>query len=919
MTRKSYRIWIGCAFLAFLGWQTNRLAAQTGLIQHLDASVEESILTGSNNEVTLWNDLSEAGNNAIPQIGTVYKVTEGDRVWLDFGESRNSLQLFGSAASDSWLDQSAGAGGFCIFLVFKISSFHSDWNDILGNTSTALEPYGFGMRYSKSGSAQNYLAGIRQDGPQLEPGDVVIFALKYDASANIASFWNSKLDAEVSKSISHADFSMGSTVSLGTTTNSNRFFKGCIGEVSIYNEALDDEVFVAVRENLSSKWLSTETDPPLPNPAGFEIVPTAIYGTTISMLANTGSDENGGIEYYFEEVSANPGGDDSGWQPFPYYSDGGLAPDTEYRYRVKMRDAFGNSGEASEVYAATTSDAVPWKNDLDSGAYYGYQAWHRGPEEGWPHWFDNGIPDAAHMSGDNWPDLSEYPILYETQLDYPDASPVFVYSTNDYETIDVHIRWMKEYGIKGCYIQRQQLNIDNPANLAYMDRKAMHVRRACEKYGVKFCMMPCNNDKTDGGRGQEYVDIIINDWKHCVDDLKITESPMYMHQDGKPVIGFWGLGFSNRDMTVGQATEILDFFQSAENTEYRVYVMGGLHHFWRTNPKEGWMPVYERLDMISPWRTIFYDAYSQTHIDRMNGDKVWCDSRDIDYNPVVSPGASTAYQNSPDKRNNYPRNGGHYLWKQAYEVCKMGNKFMYIAMYDEIDEGTAMYKLAETQEHCPVVNPALVPLNEDGYTLPADWYLQIGTQIQKMMDGRIALTDKLPITPFELNMLSSPENGAEGVSALPMLAWSNIASADEYRVYLKKGSSDISESDLISSQADTSLLLTSSLENNSSYFWRVDVEIDSWLVEGPVWNFTVEAVGVKKEYAASIGLYPNPAQKSFFISGIEGVQKYTILDIHGRKVHGGWVKNQQEIPTEDLNKGMYIILIQNQTRRLVKY
>ena len=71
-------------------------------------------------------------------------------------------------------------------------------------------------------------------------------------------------------------------------------------------------------------------------------------------------------------------------------------------------------------------------------------------------------------------------------------------------------------------------------------------------------MMPCNNDKTEGGRGQEYIDLIIADWKYCVDELKITESPMYMHQDGKPAIGFWGLGFENRDMTIEQATQILD-------------------------------------------------------------------------------------------------------------------------------------------------------------------------------------------------------------------------------------------------------------------------------------------------------------------------------------------------------------------------
>jgi hypothetical protein len=313
---------------------------------------------------------------------------------------------------------------------------------------------------------------------------------------------------------------------------------------------------------------------------------------------------------------------------------------------------------------------------------------------------------------------------------------------------------MKEYGLKGCFLQRQQLNIHNPATLEQMDRKAMHVRRACEKYGIKFCMMPCNNDKSVSGSGQEYIDNIIADWKHCVDDLKITESPMYMHQNGKPVIGFWGLGFVNRQMTPEQATQILDFFQQPSESKYRVYVMGGVPNDWRTKTKEGFMPVYERLDMISPWRPIFYDPYNQVWLDRMAGDKAFCDARGIDYNPTVSPGASVAYQNfDPTLRNKNPRDGGKYLWKQVYEVCKLNNKFMYVAMFDEIDEGTAMYKMAETQQDCPGVDPLLVPLDEDGYDLPNDWYLQIGTEIQKMLEGSTLLTSILPINPSHSTMV----------------------------------------------------------------------------------------------------------------------------------------------------------------------
>ncbi len=514
-------------------------------------------------------------------------------------------------------------------------------------------------------------------------------------------------------------------------------------------------------ESFLHTYPSSDSFPSTLTTASFSIPPAVIGGTTIIMTAATGSVAGGMVEYYFEEMTGNPGGDHSGWQSSPYYSDGGLLPNTIYKYRVIVRDFFKAASEPSQVSGALTKETEPWKNDLDYGAYYGYQAWHRGPEDNWSHWFDGGIPDETHMSGDNWPDLSEYPILYQTQLSYPDGSPVLVYSCNDYETVDVHIRWMKEYGLKGCFLQRQQLNIHNPETLEQMDRKALHVRRACEKYGIRFCMMPCNNDKSESGRGQEYIDNIIADWKHCVDDLKITESPMYMHQDGKPVIGFWGLGFANRQMTPEQANQILDSFQMPTDSKYRVYVMGGVPNDWRTKTKAGFMPVYERLDMISPWRPIFYDPYNQVWLDRMAGDKAFCDARGIDYNPTVSPGASVAYQNSdPSLRNKNPRDGGNYLWKQVYEVCKLKNKFIYVAMYDEIDEGTAMYKMAETIEYCPVVDPLLVPLNEDGYDLPDDWYLRIGSEIQKMIEGSSPLVSILPLKPSHAAVI--PESMSEG-------------------------------------------------------------------------------------------------------------------------------------------------------------
>jgi hypothetical protein len=146
--------------------------------------------------------------------------------------------------------------------------------------------------------------------------------------------------------------------------------------------------------------------------------------------------------------------------------------------------------------------------------------------------------------------------------------------------------------------------------------------------------------------------------------------------------------------------------------------------------------------MLSPWRTIFNNVENHTPV--MVADYNYCNQKGIDYNPVVSPGASTMHlRDGAHMRNWKPRNGGHFLWSQVYEVVKMGSKFMYVAMFDEVDEGTAMYKLVETVDGLPV-GAHQVPLDEDGYDLPSDWYLQIGTEIQKMLEGTLDLTPDLP-------------------------------------------------------------------------------------------------------------------------------------------------------------------------------
>ena len=71
---------------------------------------------------------------------------------------------------------------------------------------------------------------------------------------------------------------------------------------------------------------------------------------------------------------------------------------------------------------------------------------------------------------------------------------------------------------------------------------------------------------------------------------------------------------------------------------------------------------------------------------------------------------------------------------------------IYVAMFDEVDEGTAMYKLAATSDAMPVQG-SFVPLQIDGCNLPSDWYLELANQAQRMLAEEIPLSPGLPNAP----------------------------------------------------------------------------------------------------------------------------------------------------------------------------
>jgi hypothetical protein len=111
------------------------------------------------------------------------------------------------------------------------------------------------------------------------------------------------------------------------------------------------------------------SNPPTPDPLTWKTEPKALDNAfAITMEATTASDPDG-VEYLFECTTTGSFG--SGWQKGPNFVARGLAPNTEYAFRVKARDGRFGETDWSGTVSATTGDAPPmaanWKMDAGSG------------------------------------------------------------------------------------------------------------------------------------------------------------------------------------------------------------------------------------------------------------------------------------------------------------------------------------------------------------------------------------------------------------------------------------------------------------------------------------------------------------------------------------------------------------------------
>lgn len=384
----------------------------------------------------------------------------------------------------------------------------------------------------------------------------------------------------------------------------------------------------------------------------------------------------------------------------------------------------------------------------------GYQGWFTCPSDGskvngYFHWFHDNIPDAAHFRVDMYPDMRELnpDELCPTQMKMPDGSPAYLYSAYNPKTVMRHFQWMSQYGVDGVFVQRFGSELSDPVHFDTRNVVTQNVRLGAEAYGRVFAVMY----DTSGMDTSTFAEFLEKDWKYMVDVMKVTESPAYLHHNGKPVLAIWGLGFTEHPGTPDQAKTLLDFFQNNPDPKYQVTLMGGVPTLWRTLQGDSltdpaWMDYYCGLDILSPWTVGRYRSNLDVDFYKlmMIQDMAKATECGVEYMPVVFPGTAFHNNNHANLFNDTPRRGGEFYWRQVYNAISIGVPMIYNAMFDEVDEDTAMYKIAETSADQPV-GVDLVAMDTDGYKLPSDWYLQLAGVASQMLRGDIPLTAKIPI------------------------------------------------------------------------------------------------------------------------------------------------------------------------------
>lgn len=370
----------------------------------------------------------------------------------------------------------------------------------------------------------------------------------------------------------------------------------------------------------------------------------------------------------------------------------------------------------------------------------GYQGWFNTPEDGaglgWKHFEKEKEFKPGKCTIDLWPDVSEYEKTYETAFKLPDETPAKVFSSYDASTTDLHFKWMKQYGIDGVFMQRFVVSIRNQKGKDNYNKILNNAVLSAEKYDRAICLM---YDLSGMEAGEE--DILIRDWKELCEKYKLVSrnNNHYVYHHGKPLVAVWGIGFNDRrKYGYEQVKKIIDFLKSEGCS-----ILVGVPTHWRTLTIDAvsdtrLLELVKQADIVHPWLVGRFDNNTyEPYRKSIEEDIKWCKANGKDYMPVLFPGFSWHNMKKDAPQNMIPRLGGRFFWKQVKGAVDAGAESLYLAMFDEIDEGTAFFKCTNIP---PVGESSFITYEGEA----PDHYLWLAGEAAKYLRGELR-SSRMPV------------------------------------------------------------------------------------------------------------------------------------------------------------------------------
>ena len=299
---------------------------------------------------------------------------------------------------------------------------------------------------------------------------------------------------------------------------------------------------------------------------------------------------------------------------------------------------------------------------------------------------------------------------------------------------------MQQYGIDGVFMQRFVGEIANPSGRNHFNTVLTSAIRSANEFDRAICVMYDLSGIKDGDDKilMDDVAALEKEWNLKKRDRAKT----YLFHHGKPLIAVWGIGFNDgRKYNLKTAERIVNYLKQ---NGYSVLL--GVPTYWRelrqdTESDPFLHELIKKSDIIMPW---FVGRYNQAGFDQFKSlikdDMDWCKQHQIDYAPLCFPGFSWT-KITGSSRAFVPRDSGNFLWKQLQYNLSIGAQMLYIAMFDEVDEGTAIFKTLHQKD---------VPLNGTGSfvgiedNLPNDHYLWLTGQASKYLKTKTSAPAKQP-------------------------------------------------------------------------------------------------------------------------------------------------------------------------------